>query len=59
MVENFTKNDEITYEDTPCMTNELEQAFEDKLKANIEQFMQEPSSSTIDNIMNYSKSFSK
>jgi len=57
MVENFTQTEEKTY------TNDVENKIDDKFKAKIKEEIKnlgiEPNQSTIDNILQYSKSFSK
>lgn len=57
MVENFTQIEEKTY------TNELEYIIEDKFEAKIKEDIRnlsiEPNQSMIDNILQYSKTFSR
>ncbi|WP_188347407.1 MULTISPECIES: hypothetical protein [Sphingobacterium] len=57
MVENFTQTEEKTY--TNDVENKIEDKFEAKIKEEIKNLGIEPNQSTIDNILQYSKSFSK
>ncbi|WP_225555143.1 hypothetical protein [Sphingobacterium bovistauri] len=57
MVENFTQTEEKTYTSVDETTNE--EAFEAKIKNEIKNLIIEPNQSTIDNILQYSKTFSK
>jgi hypothetical protein len=57
MVENFTRTEEKTY------TNEVEYIIEDKFETKIKEEIRhlsiEPNQSVIDNILQYSKTFSR
>lgn len=58
MMQNFTTIDENAEEATineECK-NEIAQSFEEKVKKGIETLAKTPSSQTIENILNYSKS---
>ena len=57
MVENFTQKEEKTYINE--VENKIEDTFEAKIKEEIKNLGIEPNQSTIDNILQYSKSFSK
>ena len=57
MVENFTQTEEKTY--TNEVDNKIENTFETKIKEEIQNLVVEPSQSTIDSILQYSKKFSK
>jgi hypothetical protein len=57
MVENFTKNESLTYEGIEGYNKiETEEQFEEKLKATIKKFTKAPSDHIIEKILNYSKS---
>jgi|GEM_PF-5796601 len=60
MVENFTTVNESTFEnvlnqDTTAIT--LDDGFEKKIKQNLQNLKKEPSKKTIENLINYSKTF--
>jgi len=57
MVENFTQTEEKTYSNE--VENIVEDAFEAKVKEEIQNLALEPSQSVIDKILQYSKTFSK
>lgn len=57
MVENFTKTEEKTY--TNEVENKIEETFEAKIKEEIRNLVIEPNQSVIDNILQYSKTFSR
>lgn len=57
MVENFTKNESLTYEGIEGYNKiETEEQFEEKLKASIKKLTKAPGDHIIEKILNYSKS---
>lgn len=60
MVEYFTKNehDTVLSEKKGAMV-EIDEIFEENLKSNLAKLVKTPSSRTIENILNYSKSLRK
>lgn len=60
MVENFTKTENLTYEQVEEYQNlNTEEQFEEKLKATFKKLSKAPSIQVVENILNYSKSFGK
>ncbi|MCI0920007.1 hypothetical protein [Sphingobacterium rhinopitheci] len=60
MVENFTPVDENAYKsDLNEGITIVDKQFEEKIKLSVQSLAKEPSQKTIDNILQYSKSYNK
>lgn len=60
MVENFTTNDQNTYEDDIlCSDQVLESNFEENIKFSLQNLLKEPRAEIVESIMNYSQSLRK
>lgn len=60
MVKNFTKDESLVCQSVTVVQEVTsEEQFEADLKANLQQFVREPSKKILDNILNYSRSLRK